>query len=152
MFKNNKSNIRNVKIKLKHFDVNNYVNVNDKNIRLKRNKKLKWKFFESFKMLNIVENQTYRIDISKRWRIHDVFHVSLLEKVKFKRKKKVSLKFNYQSNDIDIEKNEKLTNEKFWIEVILNNKIYKKDQISNKSYNELRFYYFVQWKNYEKRI
>ena len=143
---------KNVKIKLKHFDVNNYVNVNDKNIRIKRNKKLKWKFFESFKMLNMIENQTYRIDISKRWRIHDVFHVSLFEKIKFKKEEKVSLKLNYQSNDIDIEKNEKLTNEKFWIEIILNNKIYKKDQISNKSYNESKLYYLVQSKNYEKRI
>ena len=143
---------KNVKIKLKHFDVNSYVNVNDKNIRIKRNKKLKWKFFESFKMLNIVENQTYRIDISKRWRIHDVFHVSLFEKVKSKRKEKVSLELNYQSNDIDIEKDEKLTNEKFWIEVILNSKIYKKDQISDKSYSESKLYYLVQWENYEKRI
>ena len=32
---------KNVKINLKHFDVNNYVNVNDMNIRIKRNKKLK---------------------------------------------------------------------------------------------------------------
>ena len=102
--------------------------------------------------MNIVENQTCRIDISKRRRIHDVFHVSLFEKIKFKKEKKISLKFNYQLNDIDIEKNEKFTNEKFWIEIILNNKIYKKNQISNKSYNELKFYYFVQWKNYEKRI
>ena len=86
---------KNVKIKLKHFDVNNYVNVNDKKIRIKRNKKLKWKFFKLFKTLNIVENQTYRIDISKRWRIHDVFYILLFEKVKIKRKKKISLKFNY---------------------------------------------------------
>ena len=143
---------KNAKIKLKHFVVNSYVNVNVKNIRIKRNKKLKWKFFESFKVLNTMRNQTYRIDILKRWRIHNVFHVSLLEKIISKKKKKVSLEFTYQSNDIDIEKNEKLTNEKFWIEVILNSKIYKEDQISNKSYSESEFYYLVQWKDYEKRI
>ena len=86
---------KNAKIKLKHFDVNNYVNVNVKNIRIKRNKKLKWKFFESFKILNTIKNQTYRIDIFKRWRIHNVFHISLLEKIMFKKKKKISLKFTY---------------------------------------------------------
>ena len=118
---------KNAKIKLKHFDVSNYVNVNVKNIRIKRNKKLKWKFFESFKVLNTMRNQTYRIDILKRWRIHNVFHVSLLEKIISKKRKKASLKLTYQSNDIDIEKNEEFTNEKFWVEVILNSKIYKED-------------------------
>ena len=143
---------KNAKSKLKNFDVESYVNVNEKNIRIKRNKKLKWKFFESFKMFDTIENQAYRLDILKRWRIHDVFHVSLLEKIVFKREKKTSLKFTYQSSDIDIEKNEELTNEKFWVEVILNSKIYKKNQISNKSYSESEFYYLVQWKNYEKHI
>ena len=143
---------KNAKTKLKNFDVKSYVNVNEKNIRIKRNKKLEWKFFESFKMLDTIENQTYRLDIFKRWRIHDVFHVSLLEKIVFKRKEKASLKFTYQSNDIDIEEDEKLTNEKFWVEIILNNKIYKEDQISNKSYSESELYYLVQWENYEKHI
>ena len=31
---------KNAKTKIKNFDVKNYVNVNDKNIRIKRNKKL----------------------------------------------------------------------------------------------------------------
>ena len=143
---------KNAKIKLKNFEVNSYVNVNFKNIRIKRNKKLKWKFFESFRMLNTIENQAYRIDIFKRWRIHNVFHVSLLEKIIFKRKEKVSLELTYQSNDIDIEKNEELINEKYWIEVILNSKIYKEDQVSNKSYSESEFYYLVQWEDYKKHI
>ena len=134
------------------FDVEIYVNVNGKNIRIKRNKKLKWKFFESFKVLETIKNQTYRLEIFKRWRIYDVFHVSLFEKVISKRKKKTSLEFTYQSDDIDIENDDELTKKKFWIEVILDSKIYKKDQISDKSYNESELYYFVQWKNYEERI
>ena len=143
---------KNAKTKSKKFDVKDYVNVNDKNIRIKRNRKLKWKFFESFKMLDTIENQTYRLEILKRWRIHDVFHVSLLEKIKSKRKKKVSLKFTYQSENIDVEDDEKLIKEEFWIEVILDSKIYKKDQVSDKSYSESGLYYLVQWENYEKRI
>ena len=73
-------------------------------------------------MLIVVKNQTYCIDIFKDWKIHIVFHVSLLEKIVFKRKEKISLKLSYQSDDINIEKNEKFTNEIFWIKVILNNK------------------------------
>ena len=79
---------KNAKTKLKNFDVKSYVNVNEKNIRIKRNKKLKWKFFESFKMFDTIKNQTYWLDIFKRWRIHNVFHVSLLEKIVFKKKRK----------------------------------------------------------------
>ena len=140
---------KNAKTKIKSFDVESYVNVNDKNIRIKRNKKLEWKFFDSFKILKTIENQTYQFEILKRWRIHDVFHVSLLKKIKSKKRKKASLELTYQSN---IEDDEELTNEKFWIEIILNSKIYKEDQISNKSYSESELYYLIQWKDYEKRI
>ena len=134
-----------------HFDVRNYVNLNDKNIRIKRNKKLKWKFFEFFKILETIEDQTYRIDISKRWRIHNVFHVSFLERIKVKRKKKVSLKFTYQFENIDIDENE-ITKKIYDVEVIENNKIFKENQISKKSYSESDLYYLIRWKNYEKRI
>ena len=133
------------------FKVRSYVNFNVKNIRTKRNKKFEWKFFESFKILETIENQVYRIDISKRWRIHNVFHVSLFEEVKTKRKKKVSLEFTYQFKDIDIEKNE-ITEEIYDVEAIENSKIFKKNQISKKSYSEPDLYYLIRWENYEKRI
>lgn len=111
---------------------------------------MKRKFFESFKILNEIKNQTYRINILKRWRIHNVFHVSFLEKVKIKREKKVLLKFIYQSKNIDIEKNE-ITKKLYDVEIIENSKIFKKNQVSKKSYNESNLYYFIRWKNYEKR-
>ena len=143
---------KNAKTKSMKFDVGTYVNVNDKNIRTKRNRKLKWKFFESFKIFETIKNQTYRLEIFKRWRIHDVFHVSLLEKIISKKKKKAPLEPTYQSNDIDIEDDDELTKKKFWVEVILDNKIYKKNQIPDKPYSEPKLYYLVQWENYEKRI
>ena len=133
------------------FKVDNYVNVNDKNIRIKRNKKLEWKFFDSFKILNEIETQTYRINISRRWRIHNVFHVSLFEKMKFKKKERVSLQSTYQSKDIAIDENE-ITKKIYDVETIENNRIFKEDQVSNKSYNESNLYYLIRWENYEKRI
>ena len=36
--------------------VSSYMNVNDKNIRTKRNKKFELKFFESFKILNEIDD------------------------------------------------------------------------------------------------
>ena len=145
-YKNAKTkNVKNI------FKVDNYVNVNDKNIRIKCNKKFEWKFFDSFKIFNEIETQIYRINISKRWRIHNVFHVSLFEKMKFKKEKRISLQSTYQSKDIAIDENE-ITKKIYDVEKIENNKIFKEDQISNKSYNESNFYYFIRWKNYKKRI
>ena len=101
---------KNAKIKLINFDVNNYVNVNVKNIRIKRNKKLKWKFFESFKILNTIKNQTYRINIFKRWRIYNVFHVSLLEKIIFKKKIRWNLRINRVTSTSKKTKNSSIKN------------------------------------------
>ena len=106
--------------------MSNYVNVNDKNIRIKRNKKFEWKFFESFKIFNEIDDQAYRIKISKRWRIHNVFYVSFLKKIKVKRRKRTSLESTYQSENIDIDENE-ITKKLYDVETIENSKIFKKD-------------------------
>ena len=47
------------------------------NVRLK--KKLFYKFIESFEVKNIIKKQTYRLRLFKKWRIHFVFHILLLE-------------------------------------------------------------------------
>ncbi len=52
---------------------------NSKYIKTKRNCKLEAKFFSPFRVLHPVGKQTYKLELPKRWRIHDVFHVSLLE-------------------------------------------------------------------------
>ena len=179
-YKNTRTkNVKNV------FKIDNYVNVNDKNIRIKRNKKFEWKFFDSFKIFNEIEIQIYRINISKRWRIYNVFYIWLFEKMKFKREKKVSLQSTYQSKHIAIDENEitkkiydvetieneekvslqstyqseniaidenKITKKIYDVETIENSKIFKENQVLNKSYNESNLYYFIRWKNYEKRI
>ena len=53
--------------------------LNSKYIKTKRNRKLEAKFFGPFQMLHHVGKQVYKLKLSKKWRIHDVFHVSLLE-------------------------------------------------------------------------
>ena len=131
------------------YNVEDYVNLNDKNIKTKRNKKLKWKFFESFQILETVKNQAYRLDLFKRWRIHDVFHVSFLEKFNVKKEKKHTShfsEFSYQAENIEFDENMKMkvTKEFYEIEVIKDSKIFKTDEISDKLYSEFGFYYLIK--------
>ena len=53
--------------------------LNSKYIKTKRNRKLEAKFFGPFRMLYPVRKQAYKLELPKKWRIHDVFYVSLLE-------------------------------------------------------------------------
>ena len=53
--------------------------LNSKYIKTKRNRKLEAKFFGPFRMLYPVEKQAYKLELLEKWRIHDVFYVSLLE-------------------------------------------------------------------------
>ncbi len=53
--------------------------LNNKYIKTKMNKKLENKFFGPFRVLNTVGKQAYKVVLSTKLKIHDVFHVSLLE-------------------------------------------------------------------------
>ena len=53
--------------------------MNSKYIKTKQNRKLKAKLFEPFRILHPIGKQAYKLELPKKWRIHDVFHVSLLE-------------------------------------------------------------------------
>ena len=53
--------------------------LNSKYIKTKRNRKLEAKFFGPFQVLYSVEKQAYKLKLPKKWRIHEVFHVLLLE-------------------------------------------------------------------------
>ena len=53
--------------------------LNSKYIKTKRNRKLEAKFFGPFRVLHLVGKQAYKLELPKNWRIHNIFHVSLLE-------------------------------------------------------------------------
>ena len=97
---------------------------NLKNVKLK--KKLFYKFTKSFKMIDVVDTQTYRLKLSKQWKIHSVFHVFLLK--------------SYYTNSNVVASNEMILvnkNKKWKVKNILKNK---------KKWKKL--YYFIRWKNF----
>ncbi len=53
--------------------------LNSKYIKTKRNRKLEPKFFGPFRVLHLVGKQAYKLELSKKWKIHNVFHMSLLK-------------------------------------------------------------------------
>ena len=53
--------------------------LNSKYIKTKCNRKLEAKFFGPFRVLYPVGKQAYKLELSKKWRIYDLFHVSLLK-------------------------------------------------------------------------
>ena len=53
--------------------------LSSKHLRTKRNRKLEAKFLGLFRVLYPVGKQAYKLKLPKKWRIHNIFHVSLLE-------------------------------------------------------------------------
>ena len=66
-------------VKLKNYASNNKVWLNSKYIKTKHKRKLEAKFFRPFWVLHLVGKQAYKLELLGKWRIHDVFHVSLLK-------------------------------------------------------------------------
>ena len=53
--------------------------LNSKYIKSKHNRKLEAKFFGLFRVLYPVGKQGYKLELPEKWRIYNVFYVSLLE-------------------------------------------------------------------------
>ena len=57
----------------------NKVWLNSKYIKIKQNRMLEAKFFGPFQVFHLVGKQTYKLELPVKWRINNVFHMSLLE-------------------------------------------------------------------------
>ena len=63
-----------------NYQIGDKVMLNAKNIRTKRpTKKLAPKLYGPFKIIEKIGSRSYRLELQSRWRIHNVFHASLLE-------------------------------------------------------------------------
>ncbi len=56
------------------------VRLSRKLIKIKKNIKLEHKYLDPFEILEAVGKQAYKLKLPSKWRIHPVFHVSLLER------------------------------------------------------------------------
>ncbi len=81
----------NWKHKFKFFNVNDLVMLSTKNLKQKKlSKKLLNKMIKFFHIQELIDKQTYYLDLSIIYKVHSVFHVSLLKS------------YNYRLNDDSI--------------------------------------------------
>ena len=66
-------------VKPKSYAPGNKVWLNSKYIKTKRNRKLEAKFFGPFRILYLIRKKGYKLELPRKWRIHDVFHMLLSE-------------------------------------------------------------------------
>ena len=66
-------------IKPRSYAPSDKVGLNSKDIKIKQNQKFEAKFFGPFRILYPVGKQAYKLELLKKWKIHNVFYVSLLE-------------------------------------------------------------------------
>ena len=109
--------------------------LNSKYIRTERNRKLETKFFGPFRVLYPVGKQAYKLELPKKWRIHDVFHVLLLEQ-------DTTWKGRADEN---VELNASNENGEYKVEAIRDSEVYTRESESGYLPG---LYYLVSWKGY----
>ena len=115
----------------------NKVWLNARYIKTKHNQKLEAKFFGPLRVLHPVRKQVYELELSKKWRIHDVFHISLLEQ-------DTTRKGWVDENATKLEDGD---SKEYKVEAIWDSAIYTK---KSESGHLPGFYYLVSWKGYPK--
>ena len=111
--------------------------LNSKYIKTKRNRKLEAKFFGPFWVLHPVGKQAYKLELFKKWRIHNVFYMSLLEQ-DTTRKGRVHEK---NAEELDAGDN----SGEYKVEAIQDSAVYARE---SKSDHLPGLYYLVSWKGY----
>ena len=110
--------------------------LSSKYLKTKWNRKLEAKFFGPFRVLHPVGKQAYKLELPKKWRIHDVFHVSLLEQdtTKKGRVNDMQLDFEFEAgNDKEYE-----------VDGIWDSAVYAKESAGQLP----GLYYLILWKGY----
>ena len=63
-----------------HYTVGDLVLLSTRNLKMKGTpSKLQRRFVGPFKVIEVIEQQAYRFSLTEEWKIHPVFHVSLLK-------------------------------------------------------------------------
>ena len=110
--------------------------LNSKYLKTKQNCQLEAKFLSLFQVLHPVNKQAYKLKLPKKKRIHNVFHVSLLEQDTLKMGQVSDMQLEFEaSNDKKYEDNG-----------IQNSAVYARKSIGQL----LELYYLALWKGYPK--
>ena len=112
--------------------------LNSKYIKTKRNRKLEAKFFGPFRVLHPVGKQAYKLELPRKWRIHDVFHVSLLEQ-------DTTRKGRVDENDATEFDAGNEDSGEYEVEAIRDSAVYARESASG---HLPGLYYLVSWKGY----
>ena len=111
--------------------------LSSKHLKTKRNRKLEAKFLGPFRVLHPVSKQAYKLELPKKWRIHNVFHISLLEQDTTKKRQvnDMQLDFEFEASD----------DKKYEIDGIWDSTVDAKESATKQLPG---FYYLVLWKGY----
>ena len=69
----------NKEVKPRSYTLGKKVWLKSKYIKIKWNRKLEAKFFGPFRVLYLIEKQVYKLELSNKYKIYNIFHVLLLE-------------------------------------------------------------------------
>ena len=123
-------------VKSQSYALGKKVWLNSKYIKTKCNRKLEAKFFGPFRVLHPVGKQAYKLELLKKWRIYDIFHVSLLKQDTTKKGQE------FLVSEFKLVDNIK----EYKVETIQDSAVYTKK--ANRHLPGL--YYLVAWKGYPK--
>ena len=110
--------------------------LSSKYLKTKWNCKLEAKFLGPFRVLHPVGKQAYKLELPKKWRIHDIFQVSLLEQDTTKKGQVNDTQLNFEF--------EAGNNKEYEIDGIWDSAVYAKESAGQL----LGLYYLVLWKGY----
>ncbi len=115
--------------------------LNSKYIKTKRNKKLENMFFGPFQVLHAVGKQAYKLELPAKWKIHNIFYVSLLEQDTTRKGRVDNKALPEPEKKLEFEVE---GNKEYEIEAIIDSAVY--NQQANNQMPGL--YYLVLWKGY----
>ena len=145
-FKKNQIQFKNKRNIVRTYNRDDMIWLNVKNIKIKRNNKLKHKLFDFFKILNTHESNAYKLILFNQWHIYDVFHVFLLKRDNSRKKRNSTIFVTISFDYIDVENQNSI----YQVHEIVDNVDFETSKISDKFDWLDDFYYLIDWKNYEK--
>ena len=121
-------------VKPQSYALGNKVWLSSKHFKTKRNCKLEAKFLGLFQVLHPIDKQVYKLKLPKKWRIHNVFHVLLLEQDTIKKGQVNDMQLKFKTGN----------NKEYKVNGIWDSVVYARE-----SARQLPgLYYLVLWKSY----